>query len=95
MIGLAVTGGRGGIGATPPAIDPSAKTGNPESASATALGSGGRVGPSTRRRAARRSGTVSGSRRMGDGRAGRSSLCALPTMAFFVTPNRRPISAVE
>jgi hypothetical protein len=32
---------------------------------------------------------------MGDGRAGKSSRCAFPTMAFFVTPNRRPISAVE
>ena len=33
--------------------------------------------------------------RMGLGRAGRSSRCALPTMAFLVTPMRRPISAVE
>jgi hypothetical protein len=35
------------------------------------------------------------SRRIGEGRAGRSSRCALPTTAFFETPSRLPISAVE
>ena len=35
------------------------------------------------------------SRRIGEGRAGKSSRCALPTTAFFETPIRRPISAVE
>ena len=33
--------------------------------------------------------------RIGDGRAGRSRRCALPTTAFFEMPIRRPISAVE
>lgn len=33
--------------------------------------------------------------RMGDGRCGRSRRWALPTTAFFETPRRRPISAVE
>src|SRR5271166_5629883 len=33
--------------------------------------------------------------RIGDGRLGRSSLCALPTTAFLETPSLRPISAVE
>ena len=33
--------------------------------------------------------------RIGDGRAGRSRRCALPTTAFFEIPIRRPISAVE
>lgn len=32
---------------------------------------------------------------IGDGLAGRSSRCALPTTAFLETPNRRPISALE
>ena len=71
------------------------RPGNLGSASATVLGSGGNVGPSTRRTVARRTGAAFGSRRIGDGRAGKSSRCALPTMAFFVTPSRRPISAVE
>jgi hypothetical protein len=35
------------------------------------------------------------SRRIGLGRAGRFKRCALPTTAFFETPIRRPISAVE
>jgi hypothetical protein len=34
-------------------------------------------------------------RRMGDGRAGRSRRCAFPTIAFFETSMRRPISAAE
>lgn len=33
--------------------------------------------------------------RMGDGRGFRFIRCALPTTAFFVIPNRLPISAVE
>lgn len=61
-----------------------------------ALGSGGSVGPPTRTVDAGRSCARSlGSRRIGDGRAVRSSRCALPTIAFFETPSRRPISAVE
>src|SRR5580658_5098033 len=86
--GLAMTGGRGGAGTR-------ANAGKLEPTSATALGRGGNVGPSTRRTVARRTGAASGSRLIGDGRAGRSSRCALPTIAFFVTPRRRPISAVE
>ncbi len=35
------------------------------------------------------------SRRIGLSRAGSRRRCALPTTAFFVTPMRRPISAVE
>jgi hypothetical protein len=34
-------------------------------------------------------------RRMGEPRVGKSSLCALPTTAFLLTPSLRPISAVE
>jgi hypothetical protein len=71
------------------------KLGKFASESVTVLGSGGNVGPSTRRTAERRTGAAFGSRLIGDGRAGKSSRCALPTMAFFVTPSRRPISAVE
>jgi hypothetical protein len=32
--------------------------------------------------------------RMGDRRSGKSRRCALPTIAFLLTPKRRPISAV-
>ena len=60
------------------------------------LDSGGSVGPATRRGADRLGAPPpEPSRRIGDGRAGRSSRCALPTTAFFETPNRRPISAVD
>jgi hypothetical protein len=33
--------------------------------------------------------------RRGEPRGGKSSRCALPTIAFFENPKRRPISAVE
>ena len=77
-IGLAIIGSRAGAGATPLARAGAAcawaTMGSAPSPSATALGSGGNVGPSTRRTTVRRIGAASGSRRMGDGRAGRSSL---------------------
>src|SRR5690348_15391006 len=60
------------------------------------LESGGSVGPATRRGALRRGALPpEPSRRIGEGRAGRSRRCALPTTAFFDTPRRRPISAVD
>jgi len=90
--GLATTGGRGGSGWATTGVK---VTGNGCSPSPAALGNGGSVGPSTRRTVARRTGAASGSRRIGDGLAGKSSRWAFPTMAFFVTPSRRPISAVE
>ncbi len=57
--------------------------------------SGGSVGPTTRRTAGRRGAEPGSPRRIGDGRADKFSRCALPTTAFFDTPIRRPISAVE
>jgi hypothetical protein len=56
----------------------------------------GSVGPDERGTGGR-FGTRGGgpSRRIGDGRGGNSSRWALPTIAFFEIPIRRPISAVE
>ena len=54
------------------------------------------MGPTTRRVGiARGVAPPAPSRRIGDGRGGRFSRCALPTTAFLDTPIRRPISAVE
>ena len=39
--------------------------------------------------------TAASDQRIGDGRGFRFIRCAFPTTAFFVMPNRLPISAVE
>jgi hypothetical protein len=91
--GAMITGGRGGNGAAGCA---GASPALPSAMLLTAvLDSGGRDGPVNRRGGPGREGGRSPSRRIGEGRAGRSSRCALPTTAFFDTPSRRPISAVE
>jgi hypothetical protein len=57
---------------------------------------GGKVGPCARRGACGRGEALpSAPRRIGDGRGGKFSRCALPTTAFLETLSRRPISAVE
>src|ERR1700760_4529058 len=66
----------------------------------TADDRGGRVvapGQSRRGRPGRGcdGGVGASSRLIGDGRAGRSSRCALPTTAFLLTPSRTAICAVE
>ncbi len=55
----------------------------------------GNVGPTTRRTGERFGASPGAPRRIGDGRAASDKRCALPTTAFFETPIRRPISAVD
>jgi hypothetical protein len=94
--GATLAGGGAGIGfATNPVIGGRTAVPPPEALSGTVLESGGKVGPATRRGVVRLGAPPLPSRRIGDGRAGRSSRCALPTTAFLETPSRRPISAVE
>lgn len=90
------TGTGGGFGAVNGAIRGAIGCPAPPPIIGEVLESGGSVGPATRRGADRRvTRPDPPSRRIGEGRAGKSSRCALPTTAFFETPRRRPISAVD
>jgi hypothetical protein len=56
----------------------------------------GELAPAEAGQAERRRACPGGrSGRIGEGRPGSDRRCALPMMAFFETPMRRPISAVE